>query len=49
MDNHQLKWWKSSITLLVAHLLVLVVQPILLAMGSASLLRVICIDINVCF
>jgi len=41
MDNLQLKWWQSPITLLVAQLLVLVAQPLLLSLGSTSLLSVI--------
>lgn len=41
MDNTQLKWWQNPITLLVAQLCVLVVQPFLLAISSASFVSVI--------
>lgn len=41
MGNAQLRWWQNPLTLLAAQLLVLIVQPILLANNSASSVSVI--------
>lgn len=48
MIESRLKWWQNPFTQLVAQVLVLILQPILLLMESASLLSVILVLVLLC-